>query len=257
MKKYYLVLIVLLSLCFMSCNDDENTRDDSAEKIYLPSKIINRSLNAESPWMATLYFRYDKANRLTYIIQAFGDASPESGDTLSFNYDVQGRMSFVVARGDSTIFNYDGNKVFCSQSYEGDYYRDTLELGTNGELLKLYNLNEVYNYEYDSMGNLIRHTMNQRGEDMKYATTLTYDDKNGLFKHMNTPAWYFIRAQEFPICFVNNTLEEKGWDNSVDIFTCTYNDADYPLEVKVRGKSDFSLTVDYMVVSNRRGSKVD
>lgn len=245
LKKFYLkALVALVSLCFVSCSDDDTV---STDVIYLPSTIVNKSLVEGNESMSTLYFRYDKESRLTYIIQAAGKAAPENGDTLSFSYDNQGRLSFVVA-GDTTRFTYNGDKVFCTQMYNDEYYRDTLEVGSKGELLKLYNTDQIYTYEYDVKGNLIKYTGKGTDESMAYISTLTYDGKNGLFKNIKTPSWYFIREQGFPLCFINNTLQEVHGDGCVDLFTCDYNDAGYPSNVEVNGNSKFLLTIEYVLV---------
>lgn len=245
-KLYSLALIGLMSLSLVSCNDDDNNGNGEADIVYLPDVIVNKSLEEGYDGFATLYFRYDNQNKLTYIIQAVGETTVESGDTLRFNYDSQGRLSHVIS-GDTTKFTYNGNKIFCATHTEGDYYRDTLELGSNGELLKLYNADETYTYGYDIRGNLDKCVVKDKSGNVTRTTTLTYDDKNGLFKNIKTPSWYFIREQAFPLCFINNTLQEVN--NSVaDVFTCEYNDAAYPISVEVSGSSKFLLTIDYLTI---------
>lgn len=247
MKFYILTLITLVSFSLVSCNDDDNN-NEQADTIYLPGKIINKSLEEGSGGSATLYFRYDKENRVTYIIQSMNEVPAEKGDTLSFLYDTEGRLSSVVTPFDTTRFTYNGNKVFCVQNNADTYYRDTLELGSNGELLKLYSAEYFYTYEYDSKGNLMQYIGKDLLGSQTSITTLTYDDKNGLFKNIKTPSWYFIKGQGFPLCFVNNTLQELHADGSADIFICKYNDVDYPISVEVDGENKFLLTVEYITV---------
>lgn len=247
MKVYFLTLITLVSFFWVSCNDDHNDNGQS-ETIYLPGKIINKSLEEGNEGSVALYFRYDKENRVTYIIQSMNEAPVEKGDTLSLVYDTQGRLSSVVTPFDTTQFTYSGNKVFCVQNNADTYYRDTLELGSNGELLELYSAEYLYTYEYDSKGNLMQYIGKEMLGGQTSVTTLTYDDKNGLFKNIKTPSWYFIKGQGFPLCFVNNTLQELHADGSADIFTCKYNDVDYPISVEVDGENKFLLTVEYITV---------
>lgn len=246
MKFYFLTLITLVSFSLVSCNEDDNNGNGQGDAVYLPDVIINKSLQEGYDGVATLYFRYDKQNRLIHIIQAMGEATAETGDTLSFNYDSQGRLSYVVS-ADTTKFTYGGNKVFCVNRTEDGYLKDTLELGNNGELLKLYNADEVYNYEYDAKGNLNKYNVKDINGNLIHTTTLTYDNKNGLFKNIKTPSWFFIREQAFPLCFVNNTLQEVN-DSVIDTFTCEYNDAEYPTSVEVSGSSKFILTVEYLIL---------
>ncbi|WP_146212714.1 hypothetical protein [Dysgonomonas alginatilytica] len=247
MKFYFLTLITLVSFSLVSCNDDSG--NGQADIIYLPGKIINKSLEEGYEGSATLYFRYDKENRVTYIIQSMNEAPAEEGDTLSFAYDTEGRLSSVVTLFDTTKFTYNSNKVYCVQNNADTYYRDTLELGSSGELLKLYSAEYLYTYEYDWKGNLTKYIGTNTVEGQTSITTLTYDDKNGLFKNIKTPSWYFIKGQGFPLCFMNNTLQELHADGSADTFTCKYNDVGYPVSVEVDGENKFLLTVEYITVN--------
>lgn len=245
MKFYFLTLIALVSFSLVSCDDDNNGNEETGG-VYLPDVIVNKSLEEGYDGIATLYFRYDAQNRLTYIIQAMGEATAEAGDTISFNYDSQGRLSYVVS-ADTAKFTYNGNKVFCISPSEDGFYRDTLELGSKGELLKLYNAEVMYTYGYDGKGNMDKYTVKDINGNVIHTTTLTYDDKNGLFKNIKTPSWFFIREQAFPLCFINNTLQEVN-DSVADIFTLKYNDAGYPTSVEVSGSSKFLLTIDYLTI---------
>lgn len=234
-----------LFFSFVSCSDDDNGNDNGLKgNIYLPSVVVDKSSNNGS--VATTYYSYDTENRLTLVVMVEDEDGTEVADSIKIAYDAQGRISSVMTESDTVKYTYSGNKVFGLEEYTGGSYKDTLELGSNNELLKLYSKDRIYTYEYDAKGNLAKYIKKYDNSGQVYTYTVKYDDKNGIFKHIKTPRWYFIK-QSYGNFFVNNALEEIEDSEVMATFILKYNDAGYPISVeKKEGSRESIATIEYI-----------
>ncbi|BCJ95516.1 hypothetical protein acsn021_30850 [Anaerocolumna cellulosilytica] len=165
----------------------------------------------------SIYFEYDKRNRLVRVSDSLGAAMEYAYDSLNnrtmekarinentykltwFVYDKAGRLSQVKAAVDFkdtvekdnpymekafciTKFNYDKNgnvtEILTPEGYVIKRDYDLLDRITKEEHLdKANGIHRVLSYEYDKAGNLIKQT-NTKGDSKEYV----YDYRNNLIK---------------------------------------------------------------------------
>lgn len=198
MKRFkgLLAIFFVLSLAcggFSSCSDDD---DGLLNEKLLPSKI--KSSNGES----VVRFTYDEQNRLIKVntTEIFDG---EQTSELKIYYDELNKINQAV----KTSSYGDGEEDIIRFSYEGankiSYtYKDKENvllaegrgvIDSKGNLVwyekktyGIYASSAVYDYEYDNDGNVIRTVV-----DEKYAEAHKYDNKNGIFRYVNTPQWFY------------------------------------------------------------------
>lgn len=256
-----LVAIVAIgALSLSGCKKDGEPetpgKPNGNEKMYLPTKI------AESgEYWGNTYYKYAGGNYLVEIIY-----EQESGKSRSvITYDdalrpvkhesfresgLKDRITLFtlnekgqVVRGDNTYYDSDGRQT--SGGYTLLYYNEKGQLITEENFSAAGIRDYVNTFSYDAAGNLLEII-----DDEGYYTKVTYDDRNGAFKHVkNSMLFYVFGGADLEISsFYNNALTFAQPDGNVE-FIYEYNAIDYPAKVIVKqGADDYNpgvMTFDY------------
>lgn len=250
MKKILLSALMFSTLAFVSCNnsDDNNTGVDESG-IYLPTKFESEE-NVQT-------FVYDSENRLIESKDILEDGSYSKVVTFVYtNKQLVSAKEVTTEIGDEQTyvstedytFTYQNNEVTVVNVYTSNWGNNTrtsvYTIDSNG---KLQSGNDV-TVVYDSNGNITKLV-----ED-DFENTYTYDNKNGIFKNVNTPQWaFYLLLDGFHNFDINNVTKltykdsedaEGGYSN----ITYQYNSANYPIKMNVIGSDNFSnsITVEYL-----------
>ncbi|SHF84644.1 hypothetical protein [Dysgonomonas macrotermitis] len=250
MKKNLLLLVLCFfsfSFLMLSCSDDDNSNDNfpgGTSAKLLPVKVKgDRGIKEAS-------YEYDDNNRL--IQYKITWPSSKSNDYLLYkiNYNTNGNVSemqytmFTGGKIDAeyTIsYNYNGDLITVIN--DGLYMvgDQKIKIDGSGRILELKQLeertnNSVYyseNFEYDTNGNI-----KSKNTSNSLYSTYTYDDKNGIFKYVNTPQWFLQSQLGGLFTFNNNPVEENAGYRSDEValrgvapgfkIEYTYNENGYP-----------------------------
>lgn len=225
MKKLVLSAFLLVGFMFTSCdkNDDNNTTEEGTvdiSKMYLPLKMTGNDY--------VTMFTYNNKGQVTKIVES-------DGYEYTFSYNGNHLSSFVgIEPGIKTTYTFiqNGNTITVNLVGEinGEKFEDThlLEVDAKGNLLK----EDDATYVYDSKGNNTKVTY-EDGETV----TLTFDDKNGVFKNLNLPKWVCTYFLYYNANLVNNALtldfvsDEFPEDNNSSDISYEYNADGYPIKV--------------------------
>lgn len=249
MKKILLSALMFSTLAFVSCNnsDDNSVNQDSG--IYLPTKFESDE-NVQT-------FIYDSENRLIESKDIEDDGSRINVVTFVYANGqlVSAKEVTTEAGNDQTYvstedytFTYQNNEVTVVNVYTSNWSNNTqtsiYTIDANG---KLQTGNGVF-VTYDSRGNITKLVEG----DVEY--TYTFDDKNGMFKNVNSPQWaFYLLLEGLHIFDINNATKliykdsedaEGGFSN----ITYQYNSANYPVKMNITGSDNFSnsITIEYL-----------
>lgn len=244
MKRNYFILLCVaftIILTAFSCSDD----DESDYKVFpggTSAKLLPIKIKGEKG-IAEYYYEYDADNRLVSKKTVWPLAGKNNYSTLTISYDDEGRIIGTTNKDENFVennytFSYSYNdSEITVKSIPASLRNLKIIIDEEGKMLKSEqftdegNLYSVMNYEYDNQGNIIN-TNDSR--DLKY------DDKNGIFKHVNVPQW-FLATQLYELyCFKNNVVEEtyrtsyKITDTELSVggfkIKYTYNENGYPVK---------------------------
>jgi|GEM_PF-3475699 len=235
---YLLSFVLFTGVSFISCEKDDDS--EPKEKKLLPIKITEYE---DGIYDGETIFEYDNSNKL--IKMDYGD---EYYNT--FEYDSDNRLTRSNTFEDDSLYKYElysynsSNQIIKIQSYDKDdvaksYY--VHEYDINGNVIKKtqYNLNGTlvlyYTFLYDESNNMINEKYYWADypsgvvSTEKYEEwTITYDDKNNIFKSVNMPFLWET--------YINNELTSTYIEHYGDNYTETnnnvyvYNEANYPVE---------------------------
>lgn len=243
-RNIFLFVSCILSLSFLtfSCSDDDN---DGIFPGGTSAKLLPTVIKGEKGIFES-YYQYDSRNRLI----SKKDVWPRDGkrsSTYEVSYDTEGRISKMVQTdskytADNRILTYvyDGSKVTVQSDNpaQADFI---VEIDDQGKVLKFQSApNEgsssyTENYDYDTNGNIKGIQKSGR----KYRS-YRYDNKNGIFKHINMPQWFIVTQLNELYMFNNNITEEIVSDSSQEKaelrgivdegykITYVYNENGYP-----------------------------
>lgn len=226
-KIFYLLSFIALCTFFLSCDKDSYT--PSPDKL-LPSKMIH-----DGDWgHAETLFYYDNQNRL---IRTEQKGLGEARSTNVFTYNESGELSSIQITSDTyddreITFSRQGNTITAVTSTE----TRTITLNDSGLPVKSISVREedgyteTIKYEFDSRGNIVRYTVEAPGSvNDGSVMTCKYDKRNGVYRHVNIPAWYKC------LYLQGSTNNKTGsWDSDTTYapeITITYNEKDYPVRI--------------------------
>lgn len=226
-KIFYLLSTIALCSVFLSCEKDS---DNISQDKLLPSKMVHGG-----DWgPSESQYYYDNLNRL---IRTENKDLGNTRSTQIFIYSESGELTSVKRTSDTyadqeTTFTRQGNTITAVSNTQ----IRTITLNDNDLPVKCVDVQKENGYtdttiyEFDSRGNIIRSTY----EDPESAndgssTTYKYDNRNGVYRHVNVPTWYkclYLWAS------ANN--KTGSWDSDRDFvpeITITYNEKDYPVKI--------------------------
>ncbi len=239
---------------FPSCSDSDDITDEpetpvEETAIYLPSKI--------SLPKGDYKLSYDDSDRITQM-EWLDKTSTNSNYTVTLSYDAQGRVS-KVSRALIEINKTNNYFVTYRAGGKVDVTEDT-SLG--GNTLEIFIDDEGYYissvdaatlyYKYDTNGNIIEKKHYQELEKP------SYDDKNGVYKHVKTPKWaltttaisyidedFLSRNWYNNIVKLDRTISIEGGDDMVYVKTYDYqyNEDGYPTKADVVGTFGDAYTI--------------
>ncbi|MFV0538660.1 MAG: hypothetical protein ACK5M3_15040 [Dysgonomonas sp.] len=236
-----------------SCSDNDDVTDPETPieetAVYLPSKI-------SSP-KGDLKFSYDDSDKITKM-EWTDKTDTRSNYAIILSYDAQGRVS-RVDRDLTGINQAHGYLVTYGAGGKVDVTEDT-SLG--GNTLEIFIDDEGYYissvdaatlyYKYDTNGNIIEEKHYQELEKP------SYDDKNGVYKHVKTPKWaltttaisyidedFLSRNWYNNIVKLDRTISIEGGDDMVYVKTYDYqyNEDGYPTKADVVGTFGDAYTI--------------
>lgn len=195
--------------------------------VLLPESIIHTCPTNPAEPAYKFVFKYDEDLRMVNAYRYVND-SPTPYYEASYNYDAEGRITSFVKKGESINYTYKGDTIYMKnadvskQGYTFIISDDKGYVqksgGTNGAFD--YRLLESYTYDYN--GNML-------SEDYE---TYEYDNKNGIFKNVNAPLWFFYVSDigyDAHWFVRNNCINNKrpvfGEETKLDII---YSNEGYP-----------------------------
>ena len=243
MKKIILTAFIAAGMLFTSCNDDDNTTPDNGTKVYLPVKMSGED-------GSSVLFSYDNKGKVTSIVDSddYKCTFTYSGDKLVKFSEISDSIETVYT------FSQEGNTITLNSSYEynGQTYDNTgtIEVDENGNLLS----DGLFSYTYDEAGNNVKIAVEDKFEGGSTAT-MTFDTKNGFTKNLSLPKW-LLNFLGYGTNAVNNMLtfdsvsEEYPEDNNSSVMSYEYNEAGYPIKMKVigtdtSGTEEHTVTIEY------------
>ena len=268
MKKNNLLVALLFSVialfagCSMDTMDNEDSiNEENSETIseeaevledVLPVCIVTNYRYSLLADVSTYYdfFKYDSLNRIVEIkgvrryITILTLISYESDKIKVERTSVE-----YPDEKDVTIFNYDGSKVI-AEGEKPIYINEKLQVTsyTKYDGLSSFQPYDDFSFIYDESGNISSYT-HHPWRYLKSTKTLKYDDKNGVFRNVNTPSWFLVTQMGDEVAFhsiYNNcvlSVEEAPLQSQVDgtvkepfsgyEYEYTYNSAGYPEKINI------------------------
>lgn len=242
MKKIVLAAFVAAGLMFTSCdkNDDNNTTEEGTvdvSKMYLPLKITADDY--------TTNFTYNNKAQLTKITDS-------DGYEYSFTYTGNQLTSFVETEpGSKTTYTFSqsGNSITVNLVGEenGKVLNDThtLEVDAKGNLIS----DGYFTYTYDANGNNVKVEV----DDEDSVATLSYDDKQNVFKNLNLPKWVsnylsLYNSGNNNMLTFNFVSQEYPEDNNSGSVVYVYNADGYPTKSTATGTDESGTYVDKQTI---------
>ncbi len=186
---YFSLTIAALAL-FSACEKDKFKLDVENESVKkLPENIYQNGDIAQT-------FKYDDLNRLIRVNR------PSIGNTwYEFSYnEANAPIRILSAFGTDTLV-YRGNQVFIFRpNLNPPYVNDTtiVTLNATGEIEQLkyngwqYAAPYFMNLTYNSNGNVSTITYLPSSSGRPITTNFQYSTVPSIFRHVNTPDWFFI-----------------------------------------------------------------
>jgi len=233
-----LAFVLLTGVVFVSCEKDDNS--EPKEKKLVPIKISEYEDNVLDGEIVIEYNENDKV-----IKTDNGDGYYET-----YEYSAEGNLVTANIYEENVLIGYNTFEYNSSNQLIKINYLNTNdevqtyyihEYDNNGNVIKKtqYGTNDAivlyFTYEHDSYGNMISEKYYwadyQTGlisTDEYDETTYEYDDKNNIFKSVDTPFLWETR--------INNVIVEINTEHYGNNYTVTYNydylynEDNYPVE---------------------------
>ncbi len=186
---YFSLTIAALAL-FSACEKDKFKLDVENESVKKLPESIYRNGNLECG------FQYDNLNRLTTI--TYDRNSSYYSVRISYNErnaPISVRRSYDPYSSYNDTIVYKDNQVFImSQYYYGSYDTAIITLNSAEEMgqARYSNYLSDYTYTYNSNGNLSTITYRSSSMGSSSAINIQYSTAPSIFRHVNTPDWFFI-----------------------------------------------------------------
>jgi hypothetical protein len=273
-------------------SDDEIATDDLTP--LLPSLIKVKSIeeqDAYSEYLYTIDFEYDEMNRpikMQYLKER-KDLETDIRTTIYQNnvsytyndkpiikkesdiyeliygylYHYMGKREYTIEENDESVINIlvDESYIEKIKQYTGNIiYYYGLDISYSPDIQFAENLQKYY---CDSEWNIKEY--NYITEDIFAARQLRTDGYNGIFKHVNLPAWFMISQWNYEFIglehLFNNTKEIWMYDVYRDRYvpfmmnSYKYNSYGYPVEKIDQfesgwGESASIMTIEYIEANN-------
>ena len=234
----------------ISCNNtkitisitQKSTKQDGsvlAPKKYLPKRISGTG--DRDDW--TIAFEYDSLDRLVKLTHVQKEVIMK----ISYLDETTFRTTYTHAE-DTAAYDtreyttmYDSAYVNLHNSRDGNVFY-MYGIRENGQMFCKNMPLPATSFAYDAAGNLIEEEDAGEGEHA-LSYQYTYDNRNGIYKHIQTPLWLLYDNQPDdteinPLYFfVNNITEFKGSQkvSGEELFTGTYtysyNNDGYPVAI--------------------------
>lgn len=250
MKKY---LPVFITIVFTSCNpnnDDSIINPKNTEPFetkYLPSKLITSE--------ETTYFHYDNQDRLIRFEQKSNENLYSKEFSIFYKDDLVNKI--VLNYESSDLYSYTNlytfehidNKVIIANKFTdiNDYsvtQSRTIRIDITNFLTSGFGIKTIY----DDQKNLVEIS------DENIDTKNKFDDKNAIYKNVNTPQWLLYYVLKLGIHQSNNPLEihttkiELDETNSSEI-SYEYNSDNYPIKQLTIDDNNYTIEteIEYLV----------
>lgn len=220
-------VVILFTVAILSC-DSSSDREPSRIKL-LPSRVeysFSSNIPPNIPYSLISVYSYDNKNRITRIDNTYktnGEINSIYTTLLEYKDELIIEKRFPVDNPeDITIITYRHSvpKIFM----------DDEELMKVDKQLRVIEY-KGYIYNYDKRGNITSYTYHPWQDERTSTLNLTYDKKNGVFRHVETPSWYITTRLQPNFTLFNNCLTESGVGGSYYKYDMSYNDVDYPTEI--------------------------
>lgn len=221
MKKLFFSSIILFGI--LSCTDSDDTIEKN-NRALLPKVITTtQSYDAEPEYVYTHIktFNYDNLNRLIEIITETYRNMREERD-VSFFHSITEKIEYLVdntiSQTDITTTTTETTSVVRIYSMENkstiniildENLSETIEL-ENGLAMKYNKQGLTKTYQYNEKGDISQYSYSSRDYSSikKYET----DNREGIFKNMNIPQWFFVYL-----------FEEEGQLNNIEEIYILHN----------------------------------
>lgn len=201
MKKTTLFLaLILLNILIFSCSSDDSTEPQEPEPIE--NKLVKTEKISDTRKVDYTYDSKDLLSSLTGIYNSFGyvsdftydsmnkltewnyqeNGSSSYSDNYAYNYDTNNNLTSYTANNENVNLEYNGNIITATGTIEGSPSSEAeLELNANGMVIKLSEVNQYTNFEYDANGNMLTAKSYDNSDNLLLEYTLSYDDKINPF----------------------------------------------------------------------------
>lgn len=241
LKLLTLLLCSFVTICFFSCNDDDDNSETPETKL-LPSIIKSYWGGAASPSFKEVYrFTYDDQNRFKNITMEYELPADGGSSTLAFAYTGDNIIvtSTYYAKPDegdgpivkTIVYEKRGNQVYIN----------------NADPILIDDNLRVAGRIYDENGNTTSY-VNLSSQHL----TVEHDGKNGVFRHVNMPAWYITSElhiitegglNSYNNCTTAMITSEMGGEKAPGYgYKMEYNELNYPTEIT---KDLINITANY------------
>lgn len=248
---YFLYAVAFFFVAFsVACDKNEDVPPTGGK--WLPSLVVCTTLAPTSvpdcqPSVKTCSFEYDDRNRIVRIHTTsvlYGQVqNMEITVTLAYEED---KITATTTRTDIPEFKYKqefvslGNEIRIGDAplYNERY---KIKLDGNGRALRYNRLpqgvgNYFIGFTYSEAGNTESMTWCPVASDDRTETyMLACDSLNGVFRHVQTPAWYLATQLECGgieyLNLVNNCIRSAVAGHTVYEYENTYNAAGYPVKI--------------------------
>lgn len=273
MKKTTLFLaLILLNILISSCSSDDST--ESQEPEPTENKLVKTEKISDTRKVDYTYDSNDLLSSLTGVYNSFGyvsDFTYDSSDKLTewnyqengsssysddyvYNYDTNGNLTSYTANNENVNLEYNGNIITASGTIEGNSNSEAdLELNANGMVIKLTEVNQYTNFEYNSNGNMITAKSYDNSDNLLLEYTLNYDDKiNPFYGQLESIYierfieffWEFegifisgFEGYSFPF-LKNNITSISKTGGETTTYTYVYDSENYPTDVNGETSGD-------------------
>jgi len=177
MKCKIVSILILASLCFTGCKND----DDVVDQKRVPKSIAGAN--------TTINFQYNANNQLVKVTDKTNDSDYSE---MLFTYNTGGKLSkFVNAsylNGSVSTHTYTveylENNLVRVKDEDNEYVLVTLN--EKGQALEFKGMDGSSIFSYDGKGNMVKMTSNA------VTITASYNNDKGVVSAINTPSWVFM-----------------------------------------------------------------
>jgi len=249
--KHYLLVLVTLFLLSCNSNDEvlENSNQDltNTQKTFLPITLTSSD--------QTTHFVYDEQNRLISYQENATDNFYSKKYTIHYknnlvekvflNYESQDHYSYT----NEYSFKYNTDEVIITNNFKdiNDYsvkQTNSIKIDKSNFLKTGHGILAIY----DNKKNLTEVIHNNL--DTKH----TFDNKNAIFKNVNTPQWLLYSILQLGIHRTNNPIKiEYNQTNlnesNTSSITYEYNSEGYPIK-RYSTEDDYLTTeteIEYII----------